>query len=68
LPTSNLDKIFNPKNVALIGASEKEGSVGFYLMKNLIELDFKGDFYPINIKKKDVLGHKTYENIEPFLI
>jgi acetyltransferase len=64
LPTSNLDKIFNPKNVALIGASEKEGSVGFYLMKNLIELDFKGDFYPINIKKKDVLGHKTYENIE----
>jgi acyl-CoA synthetase (NDP forming) len=32
--TLNLDKIFDPQNVAIIGASDVEGSVGYALVKN----------------------------------
>jgi hypothetical protein len=46
----NLEKIFNPKSVALIGASDEEGSVGFTLTKNLVE-GHEGKFYLVNIKK-----------------
>lgn len=56
----NLDSIFNPKSIALIGASDEEGSVGYILMKNLTELDYKGLFYPVNIRKQEILGKKAY--------
>lgn len=59
----SLNKIFNPKNVALIGASSKKGSVGFAIFKNLQEGGFKGDIYPVNIRRKTVQGEKAYRNI-----
>jgi len=36
LVTLYLDKIFNPRSVAIIGASDEEGTVGYALMKNLV--------------------------------
>ena len=56
----NLDSIFNPKSIALIGASDEEGSVGYILMKNLTEMDYKGLVYPVNIRKQEILGKKAY--------
>jgi acetyltransferase len=44
----NLDKIFQPKSLAVVGASERDGSVGAALMRNLIERGFSGDIFPIN--------------------
>lgn len=44
----NLDKIFNPKNVAIVGASDEEGSVGYSIVKN-----FKDSGYLGNCKRKD---------------
>ncbi len=61
--TFNLDKIFNPASIAVIGATEKEGSVGATLMKNLLELGFKGKVFPVNIKKQPVYGKKTYSSV-----
>lgn len=61
--TLNLEKIFEPQSIAVIGASGKIGSVGFALMKNLIEGGYKGKVYPININKTQILGLKTYKNI-----
>ena len=49
-----LDRMFNPQSVALIGASDEENSVGFRLMKNLTESDFKGGVYPVNLKKDKI--------------
>jgi len=63
LVTLNLDKIFNPKSIALIGASDEEGSVGFILMKNLIGLGYEGKVYPVNIRKKEILGFKAYQTV-----
>ncbi|MGB9713702.1 MAG: acetate--CoA ligase alpha subunit [Candidatus Bathyarchaeales archaeon] len=61
--TTYLDKIFNPKSVAVIGASDEEGSVGRALMKNFLESGFKGKVYPVNIRKTEILGLKAYQTV-----
>jgi acetyltransferase len=62
--TLNLDKIFKPKSIAVVGASDEEGSVGYAIIKNLTGLGYKGKVYPVNIHKKEILGHTAYESVE----
>ena len=62
--TLNLDKIFNPKSIAVVGASDEEGTVGHALMKNLIDLKFDGKIYPVNIRKTEILGYRAYPSVE----
>jgi len=64
LVTLNLEKIFNPKSVAVIGASDEEGSVGYALMKNFTESGFAGHVFPVNLKKTEILGLKAYQSVE----
>jgi acetyltransferase len=64
LVTLNLDKIFNPKSVAIVGASDEEGTVGYTLMKNLTASKYGGKVYPVNIRKKEVLGLKACQSVE----
>jgi acetyltransferase len=59
----NLDKIFKPKKIAIIGASSDSGSVGYALFHNLINSDFKGTVTPVNTKRKKVQGIKAYKKI-----
>jgi len=61
--TLNLDKIFNPQSIALIGASDEEGSVGYALIKNLTELGYEEKIYPVNIHKHEILGFKAYQTV-----
>jgi len=61
--TTYLDRIFNPKSVAVVGASDEEGSVGYALMKNFLESGFEGEVYPVNIRKKEILGVKAYQSV-----
>lgn len=42
----NLERIFKPRRVAVMGASEKTGSIGNALMKNLVEGGFPGTLLP----------------------
>ncbi len=58
-----LDVFFAPKNVAVIGASEKPGSVGRTLLWNLISSPFGGTVFPVNPKRASVLGIKAYPSI-----
>ncbi len=62
--TLTLDKIFNPRSIAVVGASNEEGTVGYILIKNLTELGYKGSVYPVNIHKSEVLGIKAYPSVE----
>ncbi len=62
--TLNLDKIFNPQNVAIIGASNVEGSVGYALVKNFTQLGYAGKVYLVNIRKPEILGFKTYKTVD----
>lgn len=60
---SPLESFFEPKVVALIGATEAEGSVGRTMMQNLVESSFQGKVIPINPKRDRVLGIKAYPNV-----
>lgn len=59
-----LDHIFQPKTVAVIGATEKEGSVGRTLMQNLLATPFGGEVFPVNPKRDSVLGVKAYPDVK----
>jgi len=48
MSVENLDKIFQPKSITFVGASERKGRVGAALMHNLIERGFSGQIFPIN--------------------
>ena len=58
-----LEAFFHPKNIAVIGATEKEGSVGRTMLQNLSKNPFGGNVYPINPNHETVLGIKAYPNI-----
>ena len=58
-----LDAIFNPDNVAVIGASETPGSVGRTLLWNLVSNPWGGTIFPINPKRDSVLGIEAYSSI-----
>jgi acetyltransferase len=58
-----LDAIFAPNTVAVIGASEKPGSVGRNLLWNLITNPFGGTVFPINPQHSSILGIKAYSTI-----
>ena len=58
-----LDAIFAPESVAVIGATERKGSVGRTILWNLISTSFGGTVYPVNPKRPSVLGIKAYKSI-----
>jgi acetyltransferase len=58
-----LDTIFDPHNVAVIGATERAGSVGRTLLWNLISNPFGGTIFPINPNRSNVLGIRAYPTI-----
>jgi acetate---CoA ligase (ADP-forming) len=61
--SSQLEPIFNPRSVAVIGASRREGTIGNQVTKNLIDGKFEGPIYPINPGATDILGLKAYPSI-----
>ncbi len=58
-----LDALFLPRSVAVIGATEKAGSVGRTVLWNLISSPFGGTVFPINPKRPNVLGLKAYPSL-----
>jgi succinyl-CoA synthetase alpha subunit len=57
-----LDLIFNPRSVAVIGASNNWNKWGHSTFANLIKR-FEGPVYPINIRESEVLGHKAFRSV-----
>lgn len=62
-PSRSMDAFFAPRSVAVIGATEKAGSVGRAVLWNLISNPFGGTVFPINPKRPNVLGIKSYPSI-----
>ena len=60
---ASLDAIFQPRSVAVIGATDREGSVGRATLANLINSSFQGKIYPVNPHLPAVLGRRTYSRI-----
>ena len=59
----HLRGFFNPKSVAVIGASNTTGKIGNTILDSLLNLDFKGNVYPINPKADKVLGLQAYPSL-----
>ena len=57
-----LSYFLKPKSIAIVGASETQGKVGHSVMYN-VSSTFKGEIYPINPKKEEILGLKAYSSI-----
>jgi acetyltransferase len=58
-----LHTLFNPKSIAVIGASDTPGHVGYSLFRNLITTGFSGSVYPVNPNRELVQGVKAYASI-----
>ena len=58
-----LNGLFQPKSVAVIGASATPGKIGYTVLENLLKSKYKGGIYPINPKSDEILGFKCYSSI-----
>ncbi len=59
-----LTSLFEPKSVAVIGASERENSVGSVIFKNILDSGYKGRLYAINPKHETIQGVQSHASIE----
>ena len=58
-----LDNFFNPKTVAVIGASRNPVKIGHVILKNIIDGGFKGHVFPVNPETKEILGYRSYKSV-----
>ena len=59
----NLDSLFKPRSVALIGASPEPGSVGQVTARNLIEGGFSGPTWLVNPRHREILGRPVLPDV-----
>ena len=59
-----LTPLFEPRSVAIIGASEREMSLGNVLVRNMLDAGFKGKLFAVNPKHEEVLGVPCYKSVE----
>jgi acyl-CoA synthetase (NDP forming) len=58
-----LDLFFNPKSVAIVGASRNNDTVNYFLVSNLVNLGFPGKVYPVNPNAAEIMGLKAYPRV-----
>jgi acetyltransferase len=58
-----IDVLFNPRSIAVIGASSTRGKLGNDVMRNLVDSGYKGRIYPVNPTGGEILGNKVYRSV-----
>ena len=61
---SKIKNFFYPSSICVAGASTKEKSIGYELLKSIKEYGYTGKIYPVNPKAKEILQYKVYNSIE----
>ncbi|MDR3062837.1 MAG: CoA-binding protein, partial [Methanobrevibacter sp.] len=59
-----INEMFNPSSVAVVGASNSVGKVGYILIDNIVNGGYGGKVYPINPKSDEIQGIKAYKNVK----
>jgi len=59
----NLDAVFHPDSIAVIGASREPNKIGHVIVKNFVDGGFGGKIYPINPNAEEILGLKSYKSV-----
>ena len=62
--TENLHDFFYPKSIAVIGASDTKGKLGYNVFRNLLNHNFPGRLYPVNPTKNTVMGISAFKSIQ----
>lgn len=60
----NLEHLFSPRSVAVIGASDRPHSIGATVMRNLLRGGFSGPVWPVNLRHATVAGREAYRAVE----
>src|SRR5260370_14472779 len=60
---SAFESFFTPASVAVIGATEREGSVGRTILENLVHSSYRGRVFAVNPKRPELLGTKCYPSV-----
>lgn len=60
----SLEVFFNPDSVAIVGASQTAGKVGYEVLTNMISAGYKGKIFPVNNKLATIEGLKCYPDLE----
>ncbi|MBY9009948.1 MAG: acetate--CoA ligase family protein [Candidatus Lokiarchaeota archaeon] len=63
LKKNDISYFFDPKSIAIIGASSKPGKVGYNVLRNIVESKYQGKLFPINPKAEEILGYKSYKSV-----
>ncbi len=58
-----MGRLFNPRGVAVVGASANPGKIGYRVVENMVKAGFTGEIYPINPKGGEILGRKVYAKL-----
>ena len=61
--SGNLEALFAPKSIAVIGASNRQGSVGRAVFTNILLNEYTGTVYPVNPKDRSISGVRSYPSI-----
>jgi len=59
----NLDAVFHPGSIAVIGASREPNKIGHVIVKNFVDGGFAGKIYPINPNAEEILGLRAYRSV-----
>ncbi|MHC1738351.1 MAG: acetate--CoA ligase family protein [Ignavibacteriaceae bacterium] len=59
----NIDRIFCPKSIAVLGANKVKGTVPSDILTNILKSDFKGVVYPVNPRETYLSSIKTYKYV-----
>ena len=61
---NDLNYLFNPEQIAVIGASRSKDKIGYAILSNIITSDYKGIIYPVNPREEEILGLKCYCSVK----
>jgi len=60
----SLEKFFSPESVAIVGASQTKGKVGYEILTNMVSAGYKGEIFPVNHKAKTIENLTCYPTLE----
>jgi len=58
-----LNNFFNPRSIAVIGASSNKKKLGYGMLRNILDHGYRGKVYPVNLKYNKVQGIKAYSSV-----
>lgn len=59
----NLNALFNPENIAVVGASNNPLKAGYVILQNLINIGYPKKIFPVNVKEDNIAGIKSYKKV-----